>query len=428
MSQTKSKNVKLATRKSGKKDIPKNLAASKTPYGSNRGPYLHKTIHKPDVPSAKSELQKSASRQQAYGSHLTDGSFGVDKTRITVQMKPETIHDLSFVQKLLKPKRYGFPTKGLAAIENFPAIFIKWDGYNHRLELEFNPSDFTRDEGFELCPFEILPLTCDWVIRKVLATGDPQARPIFAKNELKRGRHDFNPGWESQVQVSRLDLARDFHITDPRFSEEQLAHIYPSRSRHQAATHFRNDGLLNTLSYPVSARTPHIKFYNKCEERKRKPIPNALPIKKGTYRFEVSYPRHALREMHRPTLDLMTPVALGKMIRSKWVASNYWINLIWEGSLVKLLLEKVGPIEAAEITFLIHCLGVGIKPEMPRAVLAARMRVIRALGLSTKLPIHKQGPFYGHLDFIAGSLAKPLPPGFSITKDDLFRNIEDRTI
>ena len=427
MSQTNSKDVKIRDKDSGKATSTQKQNLKKTQYGSNRGPYLHKTIHNQDVPSAISNSQESADEQTAEGSHLTDGSYGVDKTRITVELLPESIHIPSFLGRLLKPTKFGTPSKGIVAMDNFPAIYIKWNWQINRLALEFNPSDFTRNEGLELCPFAMLGPLCELVIRRVLTEGDPDARPVFAIGK-SRSRYDFAPSWESQVQVSRLDLARDFQITDSRFSLEQLAHRYPSRSRHQAATHFRNDGRLNTLTYPVSDRTARIKFYNKYEERKRKPLKDAPPIREGVFRFEVSYTRHALRKIHIPTLDLMTPPRLEKMIRSKWLTSNYWVNLIWEGESARMLLAKEGYPESALIIFYMHCVGVGIVPVITREKLSAIKRKLKNLGLSTKLPIHKQGQFYGHLDFISGDIAKPLPPEFSITKDDLFGTIEDRTI
>jgi hypothetical protein len=93
-----------------------------------------------------------------------------------------------------------------------------------------------------------------------------------------------------------------------------------------------------------------------------------------------------------------------------------------------MLLAKEGYPESALIIFYMHCVGVGIVPVITREKLSAIKRKLKNLGLSTKLPIHKQGQFYGHLDFISGDIAKPLPPEFSITKDDLFGTIEDRTI
>jgi hypothetical protein len=93
-----------------------------------------------------------------------------------------------------------------------------------------------------------------------------------------------------------------------------------------------------------------------------------------------------------------------------------------------MLLAEFGHPESALFIFYVHCVGVGIEPVMTREKASEIKRKLRDLGLSTKLPIHKQGPFYGHLDFISGDIAKPLPPEFSITKDDLFGTIKDRTI
>jgi hypothetical protein len=147
------------------------------------------------------------------------------------------------------------------------------------------------------------------------------------------GRYDFRAGWTKQINISRIDLARDFSVTDPRFSLEQLGHTYPRRSRGQTSSHFRNSSKLNTLSFPTSSGTTKLKLYDKFEERKSHRLKafSGKTIPMGTFRFEASFPRDQLNYNHMKTLDLFTPIRLDKMLRGKWVDSNYWVNLKWAG-------------------------------------------------------------------------------------------------
>jgi hypothetical protein len=102
------------------------------------------------------------------------------------------------------------------------------------------------------------------------------------------------------------------------------------------ATHFLNGGKLNTLSYPVGNRTTKIKLYDKYAERLAKPVKDAPPIPEGTFRFEISIPRHQLRRFHLTNLEVLIPKRLEKLIKEKWETSNFWTNLIWEGEALNL--------------------------------------------------------------------------------------------
>ena len=194
----------------------------KRSYGSNRGLYLpiSKSITESDVAPASSESQDSMDAERGY---LSTGTCGVDKTRIAVRIQPDSVHIPTFLSNLLPANRGGTPSDGMVRLTDYLSVYIKWDFLTQRLYLEFNPSDLCRDDGTELLPLELFSFATEIVIRKVFMQGDPDALPIGAKPGIKKGDHFVLPDdWTRDIEVFRLDLARDFHISDPRFSLRQL--------------------------------------------------------------------------------------------------------------------------------------------------------------------------------------------------------------
>jgi len=366
----------------------------------------------------------------AERSYLSNGSCGVDKTRIAVCIDPDSIHLPSFMARLLKPKRDGTPSDGIAQIPDFPEVYIKWDHQKFRLYIEFNPSDFTRETGLELCPFELLPLVTETVIRRVLMQGDPRAIPEGAIRSKKKGeRYVLPEDWTKHIEVFRIDLARDFHITDDRFSLRQLEATWPSRSRNKAATHFLNGGRLNTLSYPVANRTTKIKLYDKYRERLSKPVKNGPPIPEGTFRFEISIPRHQLRRFHLTNIEVLIPKRLEKLIKEKWETSNYWTNLIWEGEAMDLAHDSKLPASRInEVLGFAECFRHSIFMRYSIKDEKSLRADAKKLGISLGRPLTKQGKPYAHLHFISGDLAAPIPDTFNLTKEGLFSIIGSKPL
>lgn len=389
--------------------------------GSNRGLYLQNKSHNSETNTllASCESQDSDNAELSY---LSNGSCGVDKTRIAVRIQSDTVHIPTFMERLLRPKQFGNPVEGIANIENYPEIYVKWDYANLWLTMEFNPSDFCVDFGIPLCPFEAFPDIVENVIRKVFLTADPTALPVGAKPG-KHGslRFELPEDWARDVMIFRLDLARDFIVTDRRFSLEQLEEVWPLRSRFQASTHFLNGGKLNTLSYPVSDRTTKIKLYDKHAERKMKPNNRALSVPEGTFRFEASFPRHQLRLTHLTTLDVLSERRLANLLKDKWETSKFWVNLTWEGSAFDTAHSVDLPSHLVnEVLGYLECARLGIHMNYSSNELDALKTLAKRLGLNHKSKLGKQGMPYGHLHFNSGDISAALPDTFTITNRALF--------
>lgn len=398
--------------------------------GSNRSLYqslsgAHEYLDE-DWLSRMDESQDSTDSSTWYQSN---GSCGIDKTRIGISLDADKFELRSLLDTLIKPQNPAdSPDFGTANPPNFPEVFVKWDYYNHQLQIEFNPSDLTRGLGLELCPLGLFIPVIELTIRHVLAMDD--VWPAFATNQnFETGRYDFARGWTSLVSISRIDLARDFHVTDKRFSLEQLRHTYPNRSRGHSSSQFRNSGILNTLSFPTSDKTVKLKLYDKAAERASS-LDDSYEgdlLPKGTFRFEASYPRKYLNKKGMKTLDTFTPIRLEKMLRNKWEDSKYWTNLTWDGQSCLdahksgLSLERVN-----EVIGYVHSEYYGV----PMTYTYREKRKLKAdskkLGLKLGVSLSESGKEYGHLDFESGDISRVLPDDFSLTTHSLFGMIWDK--
>jgi hypothetical protein len=394
---------------------------------SNRGSYLSNACT-PDVtdglPAVSSQSQDWGGGQPSY---LMDGTCGIDKTRIMVEPDFDTFTVSTFMEQLISRRgNSGSATQGEVEIPGLLKAYVKWSDYYQKLTIEFNPSHVTIPLGQGLCPFYKFSQITEIVIRAIFHKGDRDARPVFWKpiDDLD-APYEFEDGWEKLISVHRLDIARDFILSDRRFSLEQLRRTYPSRSRYQASEQYRNNGRLNTLTYPVSENTPKIKLYDKHQERLRNPQPQFPEIAVGTFRFEISVPRQAWVNQHTTTLNLFTPSRLDKWIRGKWEISKFWTNLIWEGqSAMDAQSSGVPTNRINELIGFAHCL----KNEIPMNYSSRDIRRLRAecrdVGLTLDGDLSDMGVPYGHLDFVSGDIRKPLPEDFSLSNGNLFSIID----
>jgi hypothetical protein len=392
--------------------------------GSNRTPYLSNSGAYEYVDEDwRKHIGESDDSPYVPSSYLNDGTCGIDKVRIGVPLDPDSVHPPSLLRKLIKPRNpFHSPIAGKAKLKDFPELFVKWDYAQNLLEIEFNPSDFTRQEGLELCPFGLPIPIVEFVIRRVVA--EDRALPVFAINDdYFTGAYDLRAGWTELVNISRIDLARDLLLTHPKFSLEQLRHTYPRRSRSQASSQFRNNGRLNTLSFPVAEGTTSIKLYDKYEERKGNKNKQFLgkPIELGTFRFEASFPREQLTYINMKTLDLFIPKRLEKMIKAKWEDSKYWVNLVWGGqSAFDAHTSELPKERINEVLGFVHCANFGIEPNYSYREIRALKADARKLGITGSRHLEISGKSYGHIDFISGVIVSPLIGDFSLTEHDLF--------
>jgi hypothetical protein len=251
-----------------------------------------------------------------------------------------------FLISLFGPNKY----KGKITIPGFPEINGSWNSYFMQLNLRFNPSNFTRDLGFEICPMSLLEVVVDKVIRAVFAYVDSQSVPPYedlAKLEPRinrqTGEFALPPAkWQDTVVISSLDVTRDFSTTDKRFSMEQMSALHPKGYR--TVVHYRKDGDLETITHTSGRKSPKFKIYNKSKERKAKIKSGARHLREfqePTFRFEVHVPRTYLVKKFK--IDTLTSLSESKFLaiaNELWNTSNFSMPLVWAGQKTQELIDS----------------------------------------------------------------------------------------
>jgi hypothetical protein len=340
--------------------------------------------------------------------YMTDGSFGVDRIRVTFLMDPNSVTQRIFLSNVWGSR--SVKTRGSVKLPGQSDIYLHWpDTGDQFITLEFNPSNFSRVDGFEICPPILLSHYVEEVIRSVLILGEPTSRPIFMSRQPWDVIGPWPRNWPSHMKINGLHLARDFRITDTRFSLEQMRLLKPQRMS-CVTFHIGLDGEVETVTHPASRTTARHMIYNKTRERKKalsstkrnKTVFQSVP--EGTFRYEIQVPYRALRDNGIKVLDVLTPERISKMALGYWGKSNYFAPLIWEGQLVSDISTILGDLEASQILQYLENIHLGVTMNYSRKEINRMEKLIRQLGISKKLRLSAQGMPYGHIDFESGGL------------------------
>jgi len=263
---------------------------------------------------------------QTLPKYLLDGSMGIDGLTVSLALDEDSIDLASFLTNLIGE---GNKTKGAVRLPEMPSPWIFWPSTDirQRLKINFNPSNFARTDGFEICPPPLLFYYVERALRTILGKGDPGARPLFMAGEPYGVVSPWPENWPREIEVFQAHYAKDVVITDPSFNMELLQNIKPKYAK--ATLTYRNKGVIETISHPHSKKVAKHSFYDKFRERekllksKKQYKDLYKPVPKGTKRYEVKAPRAELRKYHHDTLDVFTVDRILKATKLYWKLSNY---------------------------------------------------------------------------------------------------------
>ena len=267
-------------------------------------------------------------------SFMTDGTFGIDGLTISLELDEDSIDLAEFLANLIGR---GNKTKGAVSLPNMPSAWIFWPSTDarQRLKVNFNPSNFSRLDGYEICPPPLLNYYVELALKTILRKGDPAARPAFMANEPYGVLDPWPDSWTKEVELFQVHYARDLVMSDPDFDLSVMQDLKPKYSK--ATLVYRNSGVVETISHRSSKTVAKHSFYDKFLERKKllkskKRYRNFYqPIPRNTKRYEVQIPRAELKKFNNTTLDILTPERIFKAINYYWNLSNYGERIqLWE--------------------------------------------------------------------------------------------------
>jgi len=342
------------------------------------------------------------------------GRRGVDRIAIGATIHPDTVAIGAFLGRLLEGRLW----EGRISIPGLPPIHGSWAwntrAWNYLLRLEFNPSDFLREHGIELCPFSLISDVCQYVLKAVIAFADPDARYGFQVNDITSEKSaEFPEDWKKHVHVQVLDLAQDFLVDDKRFLLDDLKYLRPKWKRGLA--NFLENKLVETVSHPAGADSVVLKIYDKHAERAANPKSGVPPIENGHTRFEVHIPSAILRETSLSKLEDLSEVRLNDTLGEYWEASNWSTPLVSKIQLLQSMRENGLSDEEAGLVFTyLYFKEKHQELPMPDRKIRKIRRMAKRLNMRISEGLEQSGYAYGYFNFEAQSFVVTVPDSVSV--------------
>ena len=330
----------------------------------------------------------------------SDHTVGVDMIAIEIPLIPSKSDPKLLLSSIKNTMLGRWGTKAATIHEGSGAkIHFSHSKQRSSITMEFNPSRFMDPDGTALVPVEAVARVCELLVEEYFADGE--ALPAFAvTTEGNESLEYWEEDWRSQIRIVRLDTARDFTITDPRFS---ISLFKETQARYaKGVSIIYKNGVAETWDSPNSKKSGHVKFYDKFRQAVKKRI-KQVPAE-GTFRFEYLLRKKHLQRAHIHTLEDLTPAKFENALRIGWEIAGLgepvahpqgWINQVNDSSLSaeeKTML--IGYLQAQQ-----SGLDLGLRKYQINEIKAK----VRSVGLSFRRPLSKQGNMYMQLDLDTGT-------------------------
>jgi hypothetical protein len=373
--------------------------------------------------SVKSALADVAEREAAYSNRcnncstkvfplptLLDGGFaGVDRIKIGIPFDPKVSDWRSFLSNLKKAPigKYGRSIKVKDGKTGTKIEFFVWPGVNTSvIYLEFNPSRYVDPQGVSL----IHPHEVKTVVTEVIRTYLSNLLIVPTFMQRSGGVIDtanWDPGWKSEISLSRLDASFDFMIPAIDFSPSLLSGIRAKRSHGTYVAY--NDSKANFWSNILKSQDGRMTFYDKYEQSRKARVKNLAP--KGTFRFEYRMELNHLRRNHLHSLADLSEDRFEAALRSGWDLSHLSSPLIQSGSWKDFVRESKLPYrEKAELIGYLEEDDLGHDDLFPAQYRKQMRAKARSIGLNFRNRLEDQFMTSYRLDLDSRSLIKTPHP------------------
>jgi len=215
------------------------------------------------------------------------------------------------------------------------------------------------------------------------------------------------PDWVSQVKIRRIDIARDFQISDPGPMRKTLETVVSRYQRERAVHSSKGNGW--TISNK-SKSSGVDRFYDKTAEALAKNAAGAAKhsVPAGTYRFEAALREQRIDAAALTTLDQVTSQKVWDGLSSRW-AQTRWGTPITSGGGLQVVLDTLSPNMALRILGYLHAEEKGLILSIDSRKRKQLGALCRELGLTPGLQSHEQGGASTRVDLWQGCLVPASP-------------------
>jgi len=284
--------------------------------------------------------------------------------------------------------------------KDFGDVRIELYPSDSRCRLHFNAARMVTPKSASLLPPAALKRIVEGILDEI---RDSVWAEFDRVDDLGTVTRDAD--WQSQVHITRIDLARNFKVAKPELVKIGLR---AAKSRNSKSTHeYTSNGTWTFENRTKTSGTD--RFYDKSAELEAFGVDEALKQQDTTFRFETELKKDRLDAFGLRTLDRVTDKTVWKAISKRWGATGWGIALPSGGGLYSSVSRLSHSMCDNLIGFLFRR-AEGLDEDMPAQYRRERDKRARELGLTPGVPVDLLGPADRFLDVHSGTVNQ-LPDG-----------------
>ncbi len=276
-----------------------------------------------------------------------------------------------------------------------------------RCYLEFNSARIVNGKSLKLLqPNALKPL-----VRAILDELKDVVVASFDFDEYT-GVYRTQPDWAKQVQIARIDLARNLYIQDniPQVKKAlQAAMPLYGKSK---VTYDNPDG--GWTLYNKTASTGVDRIYDKTIELASGNKEAQITSNEHVFRFEAQLQKGRIIRAGLSTLDSVTDEKVWQALEERWEACRWGVTVSEPGTLERAL-AGLDPKREKDVAGFLYMASKGTEGRLAKNYQSLMRKICRQIGVTPGIELYEQGLGIQYLDLFKGCLvemATPLPQLF----------------
>lgn len=289
--------------------------------------------------------------------------------------------------------------------KDFGDVRIELYPSDSRCRLHFNAARMVTPKSANLLPPRALVPIVEGILEEIRDSVWAEFDRVNDAGEVVR-----DADWQSQVHVTRIDLARNFQVSKPELVKIGLRN---AKSRNSKSTHeYTSNGTWTFENRTKTSGTD--RFYDKSAELGAFVVDESLKQKDATFRFEAELKKDRLNAFGLRTLDRVSDHSVWNAIAGRWEATGWGIPLP-SGAGLHSCVERLSHSMRDNLIGFLFRRAEGLDTDMPSQYRRERDKRARDLGLTPGVPVDLLGPADQFLDLSSGAVSA-LPDGFKTTE------------
>lgn len=263
--------------------------------------------------------------------------------------------------------------------------------------LHFNAARFVGSGPTDLCPADaVRPL-----VHRLIEQLHGEVWPEFAHVDEVSGEIHWDSDWASKVRIKRLDLARNFQVSDPAVVKTGLSHI---QTRYQRTRSVEESAGGGWTVWNRTKKSGSDRLYDKSAELDLVEGQEAISSTGShLFRFEAQLEKERLRSLGVATIDALDEAKAWAALNARWGATRWGSPLPRRGDAAQAV-QALKPRDQATVLGYLHLAAEGLTDGFSDWQRRDLTKKAKSCGLTPGVPVVMLGPPSQRLDLLSGSL------------------------